>query len=154
MKSITSKNNILLLRRSFHPERFLVALANHWQHLVLRPSRQHSAPVLGCTCTCTARAEASWQLSTDEEIIMIEVTSSLWIWDPKFAFTFTSAKILYILLYPSPNGFWWNISTPWHFCWNLRSSCGTVAKCFQPLHASCMHVTVKPVKRTLEETER
>lgn len=154
MKSITSKNNVLLLRRSFRPEGFLVTLANHWQHLVLRPSRQRSAPALVCGCTCRARAEASRRLSTDEETITMKVTSSLLIWDLKFAFTFTSAKCFTSrrTRLPVASG---KISQLLGISAEILGLLVELwPRCFQPLRASCMCAAVKPVKRTLEETER
>ena len=148
MKSITSKKNVL--RRSFHPERFLVTLANRQQHPVLRPSRQRAAPTLICGCTFRAWAEGSWWLSTDEEIIMMNVTASLWIWDLKFAFTFTTAKCR--PLYRSPNDFWKNNSSLGISAEILGLLVELWPRYFQFLHASSMHVAVKPVTRTLEKT--
>lgn len=122
-KSTTSKNNVLLLCSSFCPEGFLVTLANHWQHLGPWPSRQRSAPALNSACTCGAQAaQRRWRNHHHESHIFSANLRS------EICFNFTSAKCFPSRLTHLSMASGKNISTPWHFCWNLRSSCGTTDK--------------------------
>lgn len=109
--------------------------ANHWHVL-------SSAP------------EGSWRLSTDEEIFMTKITASLWIWDLKFAFTFTTAKCFTSCRthLPTASGKLSQVLAISSEILGLLVE--RWPRCFQPLHASCMPVAVKPVKRTLEKTAR